>query len=82
MSPHPWSVLKVKNMDTTRRATEDVQHVQDVNKKTQTTWKKIAPTKPKAQIAKWTTLHFQEREIYIKEKNKSWRQNIGKILDF
>ena len=51
-----------KNIDTIRRAAEDIQQIKDVTKKNQTLWRKIAPTKPKS------TLQFQELSVYTKEK--------------
>ena len=67
MSPHGCGTLDVKNMDTTRKASEDVQLVEGVTKKTQTTWRKIVPIKPNPETAKRIIVHA----IHIKEKKKS-----------
>ena len=54
------STLNVKNMDTTRKATEDVEHVKGIAKKTQTTKRKIISSKPIAQTVRRNRPAFQE----------------------
>ena len=62
-------------MNTTGRAEEDVQHLEGVAKRTQTTWRKIVPMKPNAQTAKKTILHFQDLVTYKRESGKLWKSN-------
>ena len=66
-------------MDTTRRAAEDVQHVEGVARKTQTIWRKIEHLVLLGQTAKRTSLSFQELIIYTKEMEiieVKYRRNI------
>ena len=54
-------------MATTRRAVEDVRHVEDMAKKNQIPLRKIAKTKLNAQTVKKPTLFFQV-DIYKRER--------------
>ena len=74
--PHPWGALNVSYV------VEDVQHVEGVTKKTQTTWREIAQIKLNAQTVRKTTLLSQDLITYTKEKKKYLRWSINKMWIF
>ena len=55
-------------MGTTRRATEDVRHVEGMAKKTSTTWMKIVPVKPNLNCQETHPTFSRTCNIYKREK--------------
>ena len=69
-------------MDTTGRTAEDVKHVDGAAKGSQNTLRKIVPTKPNAQTAKKTILHFQDLVAYTKKRDNNGRIKYKRNITF
>ena len=64
---HLWGVLNVKDMATPERSAEDISHMEDVVKKTQSKSRKIAQIKVNTQTVKKNT-HFHKILWHIQKR--------------